>query len=259
MNISQKPSIRRTTLVRRSNKYVPRILKFLTFWHKSADSHQRREVAWELMKGLDGKSMDPELADTAHNVMLALLTKLDVNGNADDKELALAAWAVCQQEHVYKAKHRGQYRDRTKGRNRIADGHVQSMGELNDSSPELIANATWSADPVQQMEIEEAIAERIPQLSVAKQSMVKKWIRGDRYAGECTHKRRLLDFLEHYDENAITPETQAVARELLAETSVSDAAGNAFEALLAKCNFISELNFAPLERTFHQRINQEST
>jgi hypothetical protein len=53
-------------------------LKFLTFWHKSADSHQRREVAWELMKGLDGKSMDPELADTAHNVMLALLTKLDV-------------------------------------------------------------------------------------------------------------------------------------------------------------------------------------
>jgi hypothetical protein len=259
MNISQKPSEQGMTLVRRSNKHVPRITAFLTSWHKTASSHAYRELAWELLRELSGKRPDPLRVDLTHSVFNALLVKLDVNAEISNEELALAAFEAYRREWRYKAKHRGQYRDQTKGRDSTADGYVQSMGELNDSSLELIANATWSADPVQQMEIEEVIAERIPQLSVAKQLMVKKWIRGDRYAGERTHWRRLKDFLENYRDNAITPETQAIAHELLNETSVSDAAGSAFEALLAKCNFITELNFAPLERTFHQSINQEST
>jgi hypothetical protein len=242
-----------------SDKHIPRMKAFLTEWNKSGRTPIHKTLAWLMLQELDGKLPDLHYADRVHAAFLAVIRVLDGGGEITDQHLIRAADASQRQIERNQAKHGGQYRDQTKGRDSKAAGYVQSMGELNDSSPELTANATWSADPVQQMEIEEAIAERIPQLSVAKQSMVKKWIRGDRYAGERTHWRRLKDFLENYRDNAITPETQAIAHELLTEIGASAAGYSVCEALLAKCNFISELNFAPLERTFHQHIAQEST
>jgi hypothetical protein len=260
-----------------SERHTNRLIAFAKVWKNRVDRKDRAsaERADSILRLLAGKTIPEKHQDVTSCVLVKLLEKLDSNPAAADTELMRTAESALRMERHAEALARGVQRDQSadaEGSIRVTITSVEdSMVDDVSKNYELVDTSFAGADPMEQLIALDMVKEELAKLDprVAKKyrrqlklcSMVHIRVRGDEYAGDRTHERRLRDFLNHYSEYPITPEARDLAEEILDGMEgrpVSDLAYNACEALLVKCHSTYELNFAPLARTFHQSINQGS-